>query len=143
MIRVILAFIVAALIAGAASTAALAHFQLDQMARDGLPTTWGERLPFIASTLGGMGPLATGLIAVSLLVCLLVGRGMAQLLGPASRTPLLALAGAVAVPLVFLAVPLALPLFRLYGAETPLELGAQALVGLAAGAVFARLAQPR
>lgn len=143
MIRVIFAFLVAAVLAGCASTAALAHFQLEQLAANGLPSSMAERAQFIFSTLGGMGPLATALIGLSLLVCLLVGRGIVALTGPASRTPLLALAGAVALPLVFLAVPVALPLFRLYGAETPLELGVQALIGLLAGGLFAQLARPR
>jgi hypothetical protein len=156
MARRLVAFLVAALVMTVLGS--LAHSLMVQQAwiaatdmGDGVAPaalTLGERFNWIVGDLVGMetqmapnAPPYGALTAVALLVAFLAAGLVARFTG--LRTIVFAVAGAVAIFVLFSALKAAVGTVGVFGARGALGLGLQMTAGLIAGAVFALLTQRR
>jgi hypothetical protein len=101
----------------------------------------GERLSWIAHDLVGLEPLYGMLTGIALLIAFLAAGLLARYTG--LRTIVFAVAGAVAIFVLFTVVKMQLGTVGVFGARGLHGLGAQMAVGLVAGLVFALLTRPR
>ncbi len=113
------------------------------MAGEGVAATlsFGDRAQWILHDLVGLQPLYGALVGIALLVAFLVGSLVARFTG--LRMIVLAVAGAVAIFVLFTVVKMALGTVGVFGARGTMGLGLQVAVGLIAGLVFAFLSRPR
>lgn len=100
-----------------------------------------DRVSWILHDLAGLEPLYGGLTGVALLVAFLVAGLVARFTG--LRPVVFAVAGAVAIFVMFTAMKMSLGTVGVFGARGMMGLGAQMAAGLIAGLVFAVLSRPR
>ncbi len=100
-----------------------------------------ERADWILHDLIGMLPLFGSLTGVALLIAFLAGSLVARFTG--LRTVVFAVAGAVAIFVLFTALKMTLGTVGVFGARGTMGLGLQMAAGLVAGLVFAFLSRPR
>jgi hypothetical protein len=100
-----------------------------------------ERLGWIAHDLVGLEPLYGLLTAIALSVAFVVAGPVARFTG--MRTIVFAVAGAVAIFVLFTATKAYLGTVGLFGARGEFGLSAQMLAGLMAGLTFAALSRRR
>jgi hypothetical protein len=100
-----------------------------------------ERASWILHDLVGMLPLFGGLVSVALLVAFSAAGLLSRYTG--LRTIVFAVAGAVAIFVLFTALKAALGTVGVFGARGVAGLGLQMVAGLIAGFVFAMLSRPR
>ena len=142
MIRVILAFVLAVLVAFLLGGAALSWFdQAGYLAAAGAGTTLsiGERLSWYINELKGLG-VTVGFYPILLaagLAIAFIAAAIVQRIAPGLRFWWYAGAGAVALIVMVLSLKLAMGLKVLPGARTMAGVAAQGVAGLIAGAVFA------
>jgi hypothetical protein len=110
--------------------------------------SFGERMSWIASDLIGMetrmapnAPPYGALTTIALLVAFLVAGLVARFAG--LRPIVFAVAGAVAIFVLFMALKSAVGTVGVFGARGTMGLALQMTAGLVAGAVFALLTRPR
>lgn len=113
------------------------------LAGEGSPgvLTFGERVSWILHDLTGMLPLYGSLVALALIIAFLVADFVARFTG--LRPIVCAVAGAVAIVVMFTVMKMVLGTVGVFGARGALGLGLQATAGLIAGFVFAMMTQPR
>ena len=144
MIRRLLAFIFAVLTM--ALLGSVAHSLFVQQAwidAAGAATqlSVSERLGWIAHDIVGLEPLFGALAAVALLVAFLVSGLVARFTG--LRAIVFAVAGAVAIFVLFTTMKSVLGTVGVFGARGTMGLGAQMIAGLIAGLVFAMMTKPQ
>lgn len=148
MVRRIVAFVVALLVMVVAGSASHSLFvqnawsdsvAMAEGTPGALPT--GERLSWIAHDLVGLEPLYGALTGVALLIAFLVAGLVARYTG--LRTIVFAVAGAVAIFVLFTVMKMQLGTVGVFGARGLHGLGAQMAIGLIAGLLFAFLSRPR
>jgi hypothetical protein len=148
MVRWLLALVVAVVVMVVLGSAA--HSLMVQqawsdavMAGEGVPATLpvADRVSWMLHDLIGLQPLYGGLVAVALLVAFLAGTLVARFTG--LRPIVFAVAGAVAIFVLFTALKMALGTVGVFGARGTIGLGLQIAAGLIAGLVFAALSRPR
>ncbi len=149
IVRWIVAFLVA--VAVMIVLGSLAHSLMVQQAwiaatdiGDGVvPATlsFAERASWILHDLTGMLPLFGSLAGVALLIAFLMGSLVVRFTG--LRTIVFAVAGAVAIFVLFTALKMTLGTVGVFGARGTMGLGLQMAAGLVAGLVFAFLSRPR
>lgn len=103
--------------------------------------SFGERAQWVMHDLVGLEPLYGGLVGVALLVAFLVGSLLARFTG--LRVIVMAVAGAVAIFVLFTVMKAALGTVGVFGARGTMGMGLQISAGLIAGLVFAFLSRPR
>jgi hypothetical protein len=96
-----------------------------------------DRASWIVHDLIGLEPLYGGLTGIALLVAFLVAGGVARFTG--LRPIVFAVAGAVAIFVMFTAMKMSLGTVGVFGARGTMGLGAQMAAGLVAGLLFAAL----
>jgi len=155
MVRRLVAFAIAALVMIVLGS--IAHSLMVQQAwsdavvmGEGTPAAipFGDRLSWIFTDLIGMetqmapnAPPYGALTTIALLVSFLVAGLVARFTG--LRTIVFAVAGAVAIFILFTALKAAVGTVGVFGARGMFGLGLQMSAGLIAGAVFALLTTPR
>lgn len=155
MVRRLVGFLIAALVMIVLGS--IAHSLMVQQAwsdavvmGEGTPAEipFGDRLNWIFTDLIGMetqmasnAPPYGGLTTIALLVSFLVAGLVSRFTG--LRTIVFAVAGAVAIFVLFTALKAAVGTVGVFGARGMLGLGLQMSAGLIAGAVFALLTTPR
>ena len=103
--------------------------------------TFSDRLTWMTHDLIGLQPLAGALTAVALLVAFLASGLVARFTG--LRTIVFAVAGAVAIFVMFTVMKSQLGTVGVFGARGTMGLGAQVIAGLVAGLVFAMASRPQ
>ncbi len=148
MVRLLVAFVVALVVMVVLGTAAhslmVQAAWADAAARAGgaaVALPLGDRVSWFVHDLFGMAPLFGALSGVALLVAFLVGTLMARFTG--LRFVVLAVAGAVAIFVLFTVMKMTLGTVGVFGARGTLGLGLQMAAGLISGLVFAMLSRPR
>ena len=113
------------------------------LAGEGAPATlpMADRVSWMLHDLVGLQPLYGGLVAVALFVAFLAGTLVARFTG--LRPIVFAVAGAVAIFVLFTVLKMALGTVGVFGARGTMGLGLQIAAGLIAGLVFAALSRPR
>lgn len=101
----------------------------------------GDRLGWIGHDLIGLEPLYGALVGIALLVAFLASGLVARFTG--LRTIVFAVAGAIAIFVMFTLMKSQLGTVGVFGARGMAGLGAQMVVGLVAGIVFAAMSRPR
>jgi len=101
----------------------------------------GDRINWILHDLIGLEPLFGGLTGVALFVAFLAAGLVARFTG--LRLVVFAVAGAVAIFVLFTVMKMQLGTVGVFGARGTMGLGAQMTVGLLAGLLFAALTRPR
>lgn len=101
----------------------------------------GDRIGWITHDLIGLQPLYGGLIAVALLIAFLASGLVARFTG--LRTIVFAVAGAVAMLVMFKIMRMELGTVGVFGARSMMGLGAQMLVGFLGGLLFAIISRPQ
>jgi hypothetical protein len=148
IVRRLIAFVVAVVVMIVLGS--LAHSLMVQqawadavLAGEGSPGTlsFGERVSWILHDLTGMLPLFGSLTTIALLIAFLAGGLVARFTG--LRPIVYAVAGAVAIFVLFTALKTALGTVGVFGARGTLGLGLQVVAGMVAGVVFAMLSRPR
>jgi hypothetical protein len=105
----------------------------------GIP--FADRIAWGAHDLVGLWKQFAGLTAIAFLIAFLIAGGLVRFTG--HRTWLFAIAGGASILTLFITLRLVLGTVGVFGARGPAGLAGQALAGLIAGLVFARLTQPR
>lgn len=148
MVRLLVAFVVALVVMVVLGTAAhslmVQAAWTDAAAQAGgaaVALPLGDRVSWFVHDLLGMAPLFGALSGVALLVAFLVGTLMARFTG--LRLVVLAVAGAVAIFVLFTVMKMTLGTVGVFGARGTLGLGLQMAAGLISGLVFAMLSRPR
>lgn len=144
MIRRLLAFISAVLIMAVLGSVAHSLFVQQawiDSAGAAAQLSVNERLGWIAHDVVGLQPLFGALAAVALLVAFLVSGLVARYTG--LRTIVFAVAGAVAIFVLFTTMKSVLGTVGVFGARGAMGLGAQMFAGLLAGLVFAMMTRPQ
>jgi hypothetical protein len=100
-----------------------------------------DRISWFTHDLVGMAPLFGALAAIALFVAFLAGTLVARFTG--LRPVVFAVAGAVAIFVLFTALKWQLGTVGVFGARGMTGLGLQMAAGLIAGLVFAALTRPR
>ena len=148
MVRWLIGFIVAALVMIVLGS--LAHSLMVQEAwsaavvnGEGVPATlpFADRISWILHDLVGLEPLYGALTGVALFVAFLAGSLVARFTG--LRPIVFAVAGVVAIFVLFTALKMALGTVGVFGARGTMGLGLQMTAGLIAGLIFAALTRPR
>ena len=101
------------------------------------PLTFADRTGWIEHDIVGMAPLYATLVAIALLVAFVASGLLARVTG--LRTIVFAVAGAVAMFVLFETVKAMLGTVGVFGARGAIGLAAQAAVGAVAGILFATL----
>lgn len=148
MVRWLVAFVVAVavmIVLGSAAHSLMIQAAWADAAAQGTgetpALTIGERVSWIVHDLLGMLPLFGGLSGVALFVAFLTGTFVARWTG--LRILVLAVAGAVAIFILFTALKAVLGTVGVFGARGAFGMGLQMAAGLIAGLVFAMLSRPR
>lgn len=149
MLRRIVGFVVALLVMVVAGSVSHSLFvqeawsQAAGQAAESAPAalTTGERLSWIAHDLVGLEPLYGMLTGAALLIAFLAAGLVARYTG--LRPIVFAVAGAVAIFVLFTLMKLQLGTVGVFGARGTLGLAAQMAVGLAAELIFALLTPRR
>lgn len=144
MIRRLLAFISAVLIMAVLGSVAHSLFVQQawiDSAGAAAQLSVNERLSWIAHDVVGLQPLFGALAAVALFVAFLVSGLVARYTG--LRTIVFAVAGAVAIFVLFTTMKSVLGTVGVFGARGAMGLGAQMFAGLLAGLVFAMMTRPQ
>lgn len=102
---------------------------------------FGDRVSWALHDLVGMLPLFGGLVSVALLIAFLAAGLLARFTG--LRPIVFAVAGAVAIFVLFTALKMTLGTVGVFGARGSIGLGLQMAAGLIAGLVFAWASRPR
>lgn len=151
MVRLLIGFVIAALVMVVLGT--IAHSLMVQQAwadaaamGEGAPATlpFGDRISWIFSDLVGMEtnvPPYGALTSIALLIAFVAAGFLARFTG--LRTIVFAVAGAVAIFVLFFLLKSQLGTVGVFGARGTVGLGLQMTAGLIAGVVFALLTQPR
>ena len=151
MVRRLIGFVIAALVMVVLGT--IAHSLMVQQAwtdaatmGEGAQATvpFGDRISWIFSDLIGMEtnvPPYGALTSIALLIAFLAAGLVARFVG--LRTVVFAVAGAVAIFVLFFLLKSQLGTVGVFGARGTLGLSLQMAAGLIAGVVFALLTQPR
>lgn len=100
-----------------------------------------ERLAWAAHDVGGMFLQYGGTTSLALLIAFLIAGAVARFSG--HRSVVFAIAGAVAILVLFTTLKLVLGTVGIFGARGASGLAAQTAVGLIAGVLFAYLTRPR
>jgi hypothetical protein len=103
--------------------------------------TMSERLTWMTHDLIGLQPLYGALTGIALLVAFLASGLVARFTG--LRTIVFAVAGAVAIFVMFTVMKSQLGTVGVFGARGTMGLGAQVIAGLIAGLVFAIASRPQ
>jgi hypothetical protein len=103
--------------------------------------TLSDRLSWMAHDVVGLQPLYGALTAVALLIAFLASGLVARFTG--LRTIVFAVAGAVAIFVMFTIMKSQLGTVGVFGARGTMGLGAQVIAGLIAGLVFAMASRPQ
>jgi len=147
MLRRIIAFVFAAVLMAALGS--LAHTWFVQEAwlgaaamSGGTPAelSVGERLSWMLDDVVGLQPLYGALTSTALLVAFLASGLVARFTG--LRTVVFAVAGGVAIFVMFTLMKNVLGTVGVFGARGPMGLGAQAFAGVLAGLLFATMTRP-
>ncbi|MCE9524276.1 MAG: hypothetical protein K8S25_17795 [Alphaproteobacteria bacterium] len=101
----------------------------------------GDRINWILHDLVGLQPLFGALAGVALLIAFLVAGFLARFTG--LRPIVFAVAGAVAIFVLFTVMKWQLGTVGVFGARGTMGLAAQMVAGLLAGLLFAQLSRPR
>lgn len=148
MLRRIIAFVFAAVLMAALGS--LAHSWFVQQAwleaaamSGGTPAelSVGERLSWMLDDVVGLQPLYGALTSTALLVAFLASGLVARFTG--LRTVVFAVAGGVAIFVMFTLMKNVLGTVGVFGARGPMGLGAQAFAGVLSGLLFAWITQPQ
>jgi hypothetical protein len=148
MLRRIIAFVFAAVLMAALGSLAQTWFVqqawLEAAAMSGgtpaeLPLA--ERLSWMLDDVVGLQPLYSALTTSALLVSFLAAGLVARFTG--LRTIVFAVAGGVAIFVMFTLMKNVLGTVGVFGARGPMGLGVQAFAGVLSGLLFAWLSQPR
>jgi hypothetical protein len=100
-----------------------------------------DRLSWMAHDVVGLQPLYGALTAIALLIAFLASGLVARFTG--LRTIVFAVAGAVAIFVMFTVMKSQLGTVGVFGARGTMGLGAQVIAGLVAGLVFAMASRPQ
>lgn len=148
MVRRIVAFVVALLVMVVAGSTSHSLFVQNAWSdsvgmAEGAPGALqtGERISWIAHDFIGLEPLYGALTGVALLIAFLAAGLMARYTG--LRPIVFAVAGAVAIFVLFTVMRMQLGTVGVFGARGLHGLGAQMAIGLVAGLLFAFLSRPR
>lgn len=148
MLRRIIAFVFAAVLMAALGS--LAHTWFVQQAwleaaamSGGTPAelTLAERLSWMLDDVVGLQPLYGTLTTAALLISFLAAGLVSRFTG--LRTIVYAVAGGVAIFVMFTLMKNVLGTVGVFGARGPMGLGVQAFAGVLSGLLFAWLTQPR
>lgn len=148
MVRWLVAFVIAVVVMLVLGTAAhsfmvqeawVAAAQQGEGAAPTLP--FADRISWFTHDLVGMAPLFGALSGIALFVAFLSGTFVARFTG--LRPIVFAVAGAVAIFILFTALKMQLGTVGVFGARGTMGLGLQMAAGLIAGLVFAALTRPR
>jgi hypothetical protein len=107
----------------------------------GAQLSLAERASWMADDVVGLQPLYGILTSVALLLAFLASGLVARVTG--LRTVVFAVAGAVAIFVMFTLMKTQLGTVGVFGARSPMGLGAQVFAGLLAGMLFASLTRPQ
>jgi hypothetical protein len=148
MLRRIVAFVVAAAVMVVLGSAAHSYFvqrawslaagMADATAPAAIPLA--DRVSWAGHDLVGMFPAYGAVTSVALLIACLVAGALARFTG--RRTIVFGLAGALAIFALFTTLRAVVGSVGIFGARGAIGLAAQMVVGLLAGAMFARLTAP-
>lgn len=141
-LRLLLAWLLAAVLAGILGSIVQTQFSLAAIAALGAPVPLDVRLLTTLRDLAGFAPMLVLLAAGGFLPAFLVA-GLLQRWWPRQRTFLYALAGAMALGVILLLMDATLPVTAIGAARSPLGVAALVLAGAAGGLAFARLAPTR
>jgi hypothetical protein len=148
MLRRIIAFALAAVLMAVLGSLAHTWFVqqawLDAAAISGATSaelTVSERLSWILDDVVGLQPIYGALTSVALLLAFLASGLVARFTG--LRTIVFAVAGGVAIFVMFTLMKSQLGTVGVFGARGPMGLGVQAFAGVLSGLLFAWLTQPR
>ena len=149
MVRRLVAFVVAIVVMVVLGSAAHSIFVQEAwsaaagQAESGAPVAlpFAERASWIMHDLVGLEPLYGGLTGVALLIAFLAAGLLARFTG--LRPIVFAVAGAVAIFVLFTIMKMQLGTVGVFGARGTMGLGAQMAVGLLAGLTFALLSRPK
>ncbi len=143
LVRSVLAFIVAVLVAGILGTALSTQFVIAGLESVDASVPMAERIDMTFFDLMGMGPIYTIVMAIGLLVGFLVATGLLFVI-PLPRWVGYALAGGAAVvTMLFFMQQTFWGTMPIAGARTALGYGAQIAAGALGGVVFALIAPGR
>lgn len=147
MLRRIIAFVFAAVLMAALGSLAQTWFVqeawLEAAAMSGgtlAQLTLPERLSWMLDDVVGLQPLYGGLTTSALLVSFLAAGLVARFTG--LRTIVFAVAGGVAIFVMFTLMKNVLGTVGVFGARGPMGLGVQAFAGVLAGLLFAMMTRP-
>ena len=138
MIRVVMAFIGAALVAFAIGSVFATQFILGNVAAMGMDVTAGVRLHATVHDVMGLATSYLPLVSIAFLIALPVAGQLAKWF-PAQRMVLFILAGAVGVVALHLLMKAALGLSGIAATRTVAGLLSQGLAGAVGGYMFYRL----
>lgn len=143
VLRVILFFILAVVVAVVLATLAQTQFNLLELQKIGVEILPAERIDSTIKDLLGFSPLMAALVVATFIVALPVAEGVARILKP-WRLVVYFLAGAVGIWVAFQVVDWYAPppVFIAATRELPGTLSMMAAVGVGSG-LFGRLVRPR
>lgn len=143
MIKRILTFLAAALVAYLLAAILASNSALDRVVELGLPVSFAQRVAATAHDIVGMSTSLLPLVLIGFLIAFLI-TGLLTRRWPGVRLVLYALAGAVAVIGIHIALKLSFDITPVAAARTTGGLLMQGLAGAVGGYLFARLtAAPR
>lgn len=137
MVRVILAFLTAAVIAAALGSSASTHFVMEGLRDIGVAITSQVQLDTTLKDLMGMAPLYAGMLSPGLIIAFVAAHYVSKVIG--LRTLVFMAAGGAAVGTTLFSTSEIMGLMPIGGARTDLGFSAQAAAGAAAGLIFALL----
>ena len=149
MLRRIVAFVVAVVVMALLGSIAHSLFVQDAWSMaaaqiegtDPVAIPMAERVSWITHDLIGLEPLYGGLTGIALLVAFLAAGLVARFTG--LRPIVFAVAGAVAILVMYTAMKMSLGSVGVFGARGTFGMAAQMVAGLIAGLLFALLTRPR
>jgi len=137
MVRVILAFLTAAVIAAALGSTASTHFVMQGLRDIGVAISSDQQIAAIWHDIQGMGPLYAGMLSPGLIIAFGAAHYVSKLIG--LRTLVFMAAGGAAVGTTLFSSSELMGLMPIAGARTDLGFGTQAAAGAAAGLIFSLL----
>lgn len=137
MVRVILAFLTAAVIAAALGSSASTHFVMEGLREIGVAISSDQQIAAMWHDIKGMAPLYAGMLSPGLIIAFVAAHYVSKVIG--LRTLVFMAAGGVGVGTTLFSTSEIMGLMPIGGARTDLGFGAQAAAGAAAGLIFALL----